>query len=435
VPFDEESFLIWKKLAIPENKIKKSSRKDNFWGPTGKEGPCGPTTEIHLDEIELWNLVFNEYYQDEKGKLTLLEQKGVDTGMGLERLVMVCQGKSSVYETDLFLPIIREISNLKSQNSKLNQKVERIIADHIKSSVFLISEGIFPSNIERGYVLRRILRRAIRYGKLLNLPKNFLIPISQKVVEIYKDIYPEIKSKEAETLTVIQNEEEKFEKTLEIGLKQFEKISTKGNISGIDAFHLYDTYGFPLELTIELAKEKNLKVDEKGFQEAFKKHQEISRAGVEKKFGGIGKEATIAATKLHTATHLLHAALRKILGVNVKQMGSDITPQRLRFDFSHHQKMTQNEIKKVEELVNQKIEEDLEVKKEEMNLNEALKSGALSFFKEKYPEKVTVYSMNLFSKEICAGPHVNRTSELGHFKIIKEESVSAGIRRIRAILE
>lgn len=433
LPEDKDSTEIWKKLGIPESKIKKSGREDNFWGPTGKEGPCGPTTEIHIKGIEVWNLVFNEYYQDENKKLTPLKQKGVDTGMGLERLTMIVQGKSSVFETDLFFPIINE---LRITNYELrNIKAERIIADHIKGAVFLISEGILPSNVERGYVLRRILRRAIRYRKLLNLPKNFLIPLAQKVIEIYQDVYPEVKSNESEILTVIQNEEEKFEKTLAEGLKQFEKIAKRGDISGIDAFHLFDTYGFPLELTRELAKEKNLKVDIEGFQGALEKHREISRAGAEKKFGGIGKEATYEATKLHTATHLLQAALREILGKHVKQMGSDITSQRLRFDFSHPQKMTKEEIKKVEDLVNQKIKEDLEVKKEEMPYEEAIKSGALSFFKEKYPERVTVYTIGDFSKEICGGPHVKRTSELGLFKIIKEESCGAGIRRIRAILE
>ncbi len=433
VPADEESIKIWKSLGVSENKIKKAGRADNFWGPTGKEGPCGPTTEIHFNEVELWNLVFNEYYQDEKGGLTSLKQKGVDTGMGLERLTMICQGKSSLYETDLFEPIIEK---LEFKNYGLEKiKAQRIIADHIKGAVFLISEGVFPSNLEKGYVLRRILRRAIRYGKLLNLPKNFLIFLAQKVIELYKEVYPEVKSGEADILTVIQNEEEKFEKTLNQGLKQFEKITKKGEISGIDAFHLFDTYGFPLELTKELARERNLRVDEKGFQVAFEKHREISRSGAEKKFGGIGKEATYEATKLHTATHLLHAALREILGENVKQMGSDITPQRLRFDFSHSRKLTEEEIKKINNLVNRKIKEDLEVKREEMSYLEAIKSGALAFFKERYPEKVTVYSIGNFSKEICAGPHVKRTSELGNFKIIKEESCGAGTRRIRAILK
>jgi len=445
VPFDEKSFLIWRKLGIPENKIKKYPKSENFWGPTGEEGPCGPTTEIYFRNIEIWNLVFNEYYRDKDGKLTLLKQKGVDTGMGLERLVMAVQQKPSVYETDLFEPIITEIRNWKLEigNWKLCERSERIIADHIRGAAFLISEGILPSNVERGYVLRRVLRRAIRYGKVLGLASGFLIPLAKKVIEIYKDIYPEVKSKEADTLTVIQNEEEKFEKTLGKGLKQFEKIAIKGNISSINAFHLYDTYGFPLELTEELAKERGLTIDKKGFEEAFKKHQEISRAGVEKKFSGIGKEAGYQAVKLHTATHLLHAALREVLGLQVKQMGSDITPQRLRFDFSHHQKMTSEELRKVEEIVNQKIKEDLDVKKEEVSYESAIKSGALAFFKEKYPEKVTVYSIynpsdssgQVFSKEICAGPHVKKTSELGKFKIIKEESSGSETRRIRAILK
>ena len=453
IPADKESISILKKLGIPENKIKECGRAENFWGPTGKEGPCGPTVEIHFKDIdpvrnnisngvELWNLVFNEYYQDEKGKLTPLKQKGVDTGMGLERLAMVVQKKPSVYETDLFESIIQEIKK-HIGDTYVNLRGERVIADHIKGAVFLISEGIFPSNVERGYVLRRVLRRAIRYGKLLNLPQNFLIPLAQKVIEIYKEIYPELKSNETDILTVIQNEEEKFGKTLAEGLKQFEKITQKKLISGTDAFHLYDTYGFPLELTTELAKEKNLIVDEKGFHEAFKKHQEISRAGAEKKFGGIGKEADYQTIKLHTATHLLHQALREILGPHVKQMGSDITSQRLRFDFSHSVKMTDEELKKVEDLINQKVKEDLPVRKEEMPYEEALKSGALAFFKEKYPERVTVYSIGdpstgsgqVFSKEICAGPHVGKTSELGHFKIVKEESSSSGIRRIRAILK
>jgi len=429
IPFDKESFLIWKKLGIPEERIKKRGRADNFWGPTGEEGPCGPTTEIHFKNVELWNLVFNEYYQDKNGKLTLLKQKGVDTGMGLERLAMVCQQKPSVYETDLFLPIMKEITRPGLI------KAQRIIGDHVKGAVFLAAEEIFPSNVERGYVLRRILRRAIRYGKVLGLGSGFLIPLAQRVIEIYKDIYPEVKSKEADILTVIQKEGEKFEKTLAEGLKQFEKIASKGDISGIGAFHLYDTYGFPLELTEELAKEKGLIVDKKSFKEAFKKHQEISRAGVEKKFGGVGKETGYESAKLHTATHLLHSALRQVLGKHVKQMGSDITPQRLRFDFSHPQKMTDKEIKKVEEIVNQKIKEDLEVKKEEMAYEKAMELGALAFFREKYPPIVTVYSINNWSKEICAGPHVKQTRELGQFKIIKEESSGSGVRRIRAILK
>jgi len=425
VPEDKESFTIWKKLGVSEEKIKRCGRKDNFWGPTGNEGPCGPTTEIHIRGIEIWNLVFNEYYQDSNKKLFPLKQNGVDTGMGLERLAMISQNKSSVFETDLF-----------SFFSSLNSRAERIIADHIRSAVFLISESIIPSNVERGYVLRRILRRAIRYGKLLKMPNNFLIPLAQKVIELYRNVYPELKSKETDILTVIQKEEETFEKTLKRGLKEFERLINKNRkITGKEAFDLYQNYGFPLELTEELLKEKGLKIERDSFDEAIKKHQEISRAGKEKKFGGVGKEVNYQITRLHTATHLLHQALRSVLGSHVKQMGSDITSQRLRFDFSHPQKMTLEEIKKVEEIVNEKIKEDLEVKREEMSYKEAILTGALAFFKEKYPERVSVYSVGDFSKEICAGPHVKRTSELKRFKVIKEESSGAGVRRIRAVLD
>jgi len=453
IPPDEKSLKIWRKLGIKKEKIFSFSKKDNFWGPTGKEGPCGPTTEIHFQVrkepcqrkekclpncecgrfIEIWNLVFNEYYQKEDGKLVPLEPKGVDTGMGLERLAMIIQKKFNVFETDLFSPIIEELR--KKEKERKNIKAERIISDHIKGSVFLISEGILPSNIERGYVLRRILRRTIKYGKILNLSENFFIPLIKKVIEIYRNVYPELKLKEEEILTVFLNEKEKFEKTLNLGLKQFEKISKKGEISGREAFHLLDTYGFPLELTLELAKERNLKVDLEGFKEAFERHREVSRARAEKKFGGFEKRPSFEMVKLHTACHLLLASLRKILGNHVRQMGSDITSERLRLDFSHPKKLTKEEIEKIENLVNKKIKENLEVKKEEMSLKEALKSGALAFFKEKYPERVTVYSIGDFSKEVCRGPHVKNTSQLGHFKIIKEESVGANVRRIRAILK
>ncbi len=454
VPEDNEAKKAWLSLKIPEDRIHGSLREDNFWGPTGQEGPCGPTTEIHYDLtrqpckkgkkclpncdcgrfVEIWNLVFNEYYQDEKGKLTPLKGKGVDTGMGLERLSMVSQGKSSVFETDLFSPLLEEIEKKSAEPYLQNPKPYRIVVDHIKGAVFLAATDILPSNIERGYVLRRILRRAMRFGRLLDFPPNFLIPLAQKVITIYQDVYPELASKSADILTVIQKEEERFTQTLAQGLRQFEKIAGLGDIDGQDAFHLFDTYGFPLELTEELAKEKGLKVDERGFEESFKKHRDVSRAGAEKKFGGVGKEAGLGAAKFHTATHLLHAALRSVLGSHVRQMGSDINPTRLRFDFFHPQKLTPDQIKKVETLVNQKIKEDLEVKKREMKYEEALKSGALAFFRDKYPEDVTVYAVDDFSKEICAGPHAKRTSELGHFKIVKEESSGAGVRRIRAIL-
>ncbi|HDZ54400.1 MAG TPA: alanine--tRNA ligase [Candidatus Nealsonbacteria bacterium] len=468
IPEDKESQEIWHKLGVPRERISGFSREDNFWGPTGEEGPCGPTTEIHFDItqkpcqkrkscrpncdcgrfLEVWNLVFNEYYQDREKKFTSLKTKGVDTGMGLERLAVVLQKKSSVFEINLFEPIIREIEENTSKSYNSNQRAYRIVADHIKGAVFLSSEGVIPSNIEEGYILRRVLRKTIRFGKLLNLPENFLISLAKKVISIYGDTYPGIKSSQADILTIIQNEEEKFDRTLEKGLKEFDKliettqIKNKKIIPGEKAFWLFETYGFPLELTEELAKGKNLKVDQKSFREAFEKHQEISRAGAEKKFGGVGKKATYEATKLHTATHLLHQALREILGKHVKQMGSDITSQRLRFDFSHSSKMTEKEKKKVEDLINQKIQENLDVRQEEVEYQQAIESGALAFFKEKYPERVTIYSIGdssdpsgrVFSKEICAGPHISQTQELGKFKIIKEESAGAGVRRIRAII-
>ena len=521
IPKDEESKKIWQENGIPEERIKEFGLEDNFWGPTGITGPCGPNSEIHYDRgkelgcgnpdcgpnclhcqrfVELWNLVFMEYFKNESGEYQFLPQKNVDTGIGFERLIAVLEKRFSAYETDLFWPIIQELERTSSKKYNKEKRNFRILADHIRGAIFLISEGILPSNVERGYVLRRILRRAIRYGKLLNLPKNFLIPLAQKVVEIYKDVYPEVKSKETDILTIIQNEEEKFERTLEKGLREsfswWDKVTMPHEIKpgdkityfstkdakelGKKFFDLFQNYGFPLELSLEELKnhQKTEEVLEEeivsSFNEELKKHQEISRAGVEGKFGGVGEGATYESAKLHTATHLLHAALRQILGSHVKQMGSDVTPQRLRFDFSHPQKMTEEELKKVENIVNQKIKEDLEVKKEEMSYQEAIKSGALalvkedkssfppsfplrgnSVFKKKYPEKVTVYSITelpkeakvkkrtksssppkVFSKEICAGPHVKRTSELGrHFEILKEESSGAGVRRIRAILK
>jgi len=467
IPKDEESVKICQKSGFSEERMVKFGMEDNFWGPVGETGPCGPCLEIFYDRgkefgcgkkdcgpncprckrfVELWTLVFMEYLKDEEGNYKLLSQRNVDTGMGMERLTAILEDKPSAYETSLFLPIMSEIEKKSFKKYEQEKKTFRILSDHVRAAIFIAVEGIVPSNVEKGYILRRIIRRAIRFGRLLDLPKNFLISLSQKAIETYKESYPEIQSRQAEILTVIQNEEEKFEKTLEIGLKEFklqiENLKLK-TIPGKLIFDLYQSYGFPLELTKELAKEEGLKVDEKGFEKEFGKHQEISRAGAEKKFGGVGKKATYEATKLHTATHLLHTALRQILGKDVHQMGSDITFERLRFDFSFSRKMTPEEVKKVQDIVNQKIEEDLIVKREEMGYKEAIESGALAFFKEKYPDKVSVYSAGdpsnisgqVFSREICAGPHVKKTSELGRFKITKEESSGAGVRRIRAVLE
>jgi len=500
IPRDTKSLEIWQKQGIPRKRIIEFGFKDNFWGPTAQTGPCGPCSEIHYDRgekygcgepncgpncqkcnrfLELWNLVFMEYEKIEDGSYRKLSQRNVDTGIGLERLIAVLENKNSAYETDLFLPIIKKIEEISKKKYKENKKSFRVISDHIRSSVFLISDGVLPSNIERGYILRRILRRAIRYGRFLKMPKNFLLPLAKEVTKRYENIYPVIKSKREDILDVIRNEEEKFEKTLEKGLKKFTRLITQEELikpaatvnlvasSAEDAkklgkkfFYLYETYGFPLELSLEEFSKiyrESLFINsrrwtgeipfrekiEESFKEEIKKHQKVSRVGAEKKFGGVGKDAGYEEAKLHTATHLLHAALRKILGEHIRQMGSDITPKRLRFDFFHPRKTTKEEIEKIEKLVNQKIKDDLEIKKEEMPYREAVRSGALAFFKEKYPPVVSVYSIGrfrgqsseIFSKEICAGPHVKRTLELGKFKIIKEKSSSAGVRRIKAILE
>lgn len=443
-PFDQESYDALKAIDFADDKVKKSGRKDNFWGPTGSEGPCGPTVEFYVDGLEVWNLVFNEYFCSKDGNLKPLENKGVDTGMGLERLAKVMQGVETVFETDLFFPIIRKIEELSGKLYKDNVKNFRIIADHMRGSVFLISDGVLPSNIERGYILRRLLRRAIRYAKPLGLPENWHAEIAKIIIENYKEYYRELGQKEDEIIKVIEAENEKFGRSLEKGLRELEKLDA---IDAEKAFNIFQTYGFPLEIINEELIKRNLSVNEKEFQEEFRKHQEKSRAGLEKKFGGHGlimdtgelkagsEEEIKKATKFHTATHLMHQALRIVLGEKVRQMGSDINAKRLRFDFSYDRKMTPEEIKKVEDLVNEKIAENLEVKMKEMPYKKAMESGALAFFKRRYPEIVKVYSVGDFSQEVCGGPHVNRTGELGIFKIKKEESSSAGVRRIRAVLE
>jgi len=471
IPEDVESLKALIESGIHRGKIIGCGRKDNFWGPTGVSGPCGPTVEIHyqlFDKpcsrkekcipsckcgrfVEIWNLVFNEYYQDENKNLKPLRQKGVDTGMGLERLIAVVNNKENIFETELFLPII-EVINLQSKEDYTQHKPAfRIIADHIKASVFLISEGIVPGKTEREYVLRRLLRRCIRYAKMIEADSNLLISVAEKVIEIYSSVYPELSRSKDKIFTVIQNEEEKFLKTIDRGLKEFEKIvqREKKIIRGEKAFYLYETFGFPLELIEEIAREKGLEVDKEGFFLAQKKHQEISRTGSSRKFGGVGidliddQKEKEKVVRLHTATHLLHQALRSVLGKEVKQMGSDINPERLRFDFSFPRKLTAEEIEKVEKIVNEQIKKGLVVIRKEMSLEKALNIGALAFFRERYPERVSVYIIGekddsvgkAFSKEVCAGPHVNNTSELGIFRIIKEESCGAGVRRIKAVLE
>jgi len=474
---DEESAKIWQSVGIPPERIYFFGKKDNWWGPAGQTGPCGPCTEMFYwvgndnlkpltssetkDWVEIWNDVFMEYNKTASGKHELLKQKNVDTGMGLERTLAVINQQAGVYETELFQPIIKKIEELSGRKYEDNKKEFRIIADHLKAATFILAEGLEPSNVERGYVLRRLIRRAVRYGKLVGIKDIFTFKISQPVIEIYKSIYPELKENKDFIEEQLIKEEEKFLKTLERGLKEFEKMRPKigagglltFGINGDDLFDLYSTYGFPIELSLEeiekIYRDYEMEIPKdvkdiflKQFYQSLKKHQELSRTASVGMFkGGLADHSEIA-TKYHTATHLLHQALRDVLGFDVYQKGSNITAERLRFDFSYSQKMTPEQIQKVEEIVNQKIKAALPVKMEEMNLEEAKKSGAVGVFAEKYGEKVKVYSIGdsstgsgqVFSKEICAGPHVQNTSELGHFKIIKEEAVSSGVRRIKATL-
>lgn len=426
-PFDSEAHEIWKKLGIPENRIAKLPKKNNWWGPAGATGPCGPDTEMFINGIEIWNDVFMQYNKNAEGEYEPLKQKNVDTGMGLERIAMVMQGKNNVYETDLFAPIVAKIKSQISNLKSVDERSMRIIADHIKASVFIIADGVIPLNIGRGYVLRRLIRRAVRHGKLIRLENNFTSEIAKIVIDIYKDFYPETEKNKEKIFEALTAEEEKFKITLGKGLREFEK--------GIDPFILFTTYGFPLELTQELAKERGIEIDIEKFNEQLKSHQEISRTASAGMFKGGLVDAGEQSKKYHTATHLLLAALRQVLGDHVIQKGSNITAERLRFDFSHSQKMTDEEIKKVEDLVNEKIQENLLVICEEMTIDKAKEKGALGVFEHKYGDKVKVYSIGGFSREICGGPHAENTGQLGHFKILKEEAVSAGIRRIKAILE
>ena len=454
IPKDNEARELWLKKGFPENKIGEFE-KDNFWGPVGGIGPCGPSSEIFYDRgeefgckdcrpncpkcnrfVEIWNLVFMQYFKEEDSSYRLLEQKNVDTGMGLERMLSILQDKPSAYQTDLFLSVIKKIEEMSGKKYDDEKRIFRILADHIRSVVFLASEDVIPSNLGQGYILRRLLRRMIRFGKIINLPNDFLTILAQEIIENYKEFYPTIKAKKEDILNIITKEQDKFLKTLEKGIKFTTLELSKGDIDGEKAFFIYETYGFPIEMIEELVHEKDRKIiNKEDFYRAKKKHQEVSRAGAENKFGGVGKNADYQSTKLHTATHLLHQALRIILGDQIQQRGSDINSKRLRFDFNYPQKIEEKDLKRVEDLVNQKIQEGLEVRKEEMKLEDALQSGILAFFKDKYPENVSVYFVGDFSKEICVGPHVKNTKELGNFKILKEKSSSSGVRRIKAILE
>ena len=458
VPRDEESAKVWQSLGIPKERIFFFPKKDNWWGPAGKTGPCGPDTEMFVDTgkepcskeckpgcscgkyFEVWNDVFMQYNKTGEGKYEKLKQQNVDTGMGLERTAAILQGKKTVYDIETFKPIVDRIKKLAGIN-EANEKQElsiRIITDHIRAATFILGDdlGIVPSNLDQGYILRRFIRRAIRHGKLLGIEKEFLIELANMIIELHKEDYKELEKNRDFILNELRKEDEKFRATLEKGLRKFEAMAQDKLISGKEAFLLFQSFGFPIEMTEELAKEKNIKVDVKVFEEEFKKHQELSRVGAEKKFkGGLGDHSA-ETTKLHTATHLLNQALREVLAKKeIFQKGSNITPERLRFDFNFDRKLTPEEIKRTEDWINERIKEELPIKKEEMTVEEAKKKGAQGVFENKYGEKVFVYSVGSKSIEICGGPHVQNTKELGHFKIIKEESIAAGVRRIKAVLE
>ena len=452
IPFDEVSYNKWLSLGIKKERIAKTV-EDNFW-IAGASGPCGPDTEIFYfrsnDEIpenfdpederwvEIWNNVFMQYFKDENGNVNELPKKNVDTGMGVERVTAILEGVNDNYKSSIWSDVIDLISKLTNLPYEGNEESMRIIADHIRTAVFISADpaGIKPSNTDQGYILRRLIRRAIRHAKKLNIDinSNWEEQIAKLLISKYKKYYSELDSNETVVLEVLKNEKEKFNKTLEKGLREFAKVSNK-DIDGETAFHLYDTYGFPIELTEELAHDAGINVDVKGFQEKFKAHQELSRTASAGKFkGGLAGNSEIE-TKYHTATHLLNAALKVEVGPDVHQKGSNITDERMRFDFSCDHKLSDEEKQKVEDLVNLWISEALDVTVEEMAKEDAIKSGAECMFIEKYPDIVTVYSIGDVSKELCGGPHVKNTSELGHFKIKKEEASSAGVRRIKAILE
>lgn len=462
VPRDTKAAEIWESLGIQKSHIYFNPREDNWWGPAGETGPCGPDTEMFIDTgkeacgpdckpgchcgkyLEIWNDVMMQFSKDKDGKFTELSRKCIDTGMGLERTTCILQGKKSVYETELFVPIINkieELANYSYTSDEAKDSSVRIIADHIKASTMILGDekGLAPSNIGQGYILRRLIRRTIRHGRKLGMEGNFFGPIVDVVLAMYKDIYPELEAHKSFIMDNLNAEYEKFSKTLSNGEKEFTKICMgmqKGHqtqISGRIAFKLYDTYGFPIELTQELASENNMTVDLEGYKEAFAKHQEASRS-LANFSGGLADHGD-QTTALHTATHLLHEALCRVLGGYVKQLGSNITAERLRFDFNHDKPVTSDELKQIEDMVNEQIQKDLPVTCRVMSLDEAQKEGAFAQFTGKYGEQVKVYTIGDFSEEVCGGPHVEHTGLMGHFKITKEQSSSAGVRRIKAILE
>ena len=463
IPRDDESISIWKSLGIPDERIYPLPRSDNWWGPAGATGPCGPDTEMFIDTgkkqcgedccpgchcgkyIEIWNDVFMQYNKTAEGKYEPLEQHNVDTGMGVERTICMMNGYETVYETELFAPLmdrIKKLSTVEPENAEKKVRAQRIIADHMRTAVFILGDpkgGVKPGNVGANYVLRRLIRRSVRYAKMLGIAEGYTGKLSALVIDNYKHVYPELEENRKSIIDELTTEETRFEKTLTAGQREFNKVSNalkthnQTTLSGRTAFKLYDTYGFPLEFTEELAEEEGLSVDRAGYDKAFKKHQELSKASSASFKGGLA-DNTIVTTRLHTATHLLHRALQIVLGEHARQKGSNITPERLRFDFSHPAKMTPEEKQKVEELVNEQIKRNLPITVETMTIEDAKDKGATALFTAKYGEQVKVYTIGDFCMEVCGGPHAETTGELGGFKIKKEESSSAGVRRIKAVI-
>ncbi len=457
-PRDDVSARIWESLGIPKERIFYLPKKDNWWGLASGTGPCGPDTEIFFDTgkepcgkdckpgcscgkyFEIWNNVFMEYKRTSDGKYELLSQKNVDTGMGVERTVAVLRGMDSVYDIEVFKPIVDKIRELakKEKTTEKQEKSVRIIADHVRASVFILGDekGVVPSNLDKGYILRRLIRRALRHGRLLGIEQDFVADLAANAIDLHAQNYPELKNKREFILTELRNEEQRFKNALTKGLRKFEEIARRTKrIGGKDAFLLFQSFGFPIEMTRELGEENGISVDEEGFEQEFQKHQQVSRAGVEKRFKGGLSDTSEQTVKMHTATHLLNEALRRILKKeDIVQKGSNITQERLRFDFNFGRKLTEQEIADAEKTVNDQIVRALPVKRQEMTVKEAKAKGAQAEFEHKYGDRVSVYSIGDFSVEICGGPHVSNTKEIGRFKIVKEESVAAGTRRIKAVL-
>ena len=454
-PRDEFTAKCWKEVGIPNERIYFYGKDDNWW-IAGEEGPCGPDTEMFYDTgkpacsencqpscdcgkyVEIWNNVFMEYFKSKDGTYTKLKQQNVDTGLGLERMTMLLQGKETPFDTEIFAPVMERLKEL----SKVDIiESRRIVAEHLRASMMIIADGGRPSNIDRGYVLRKLIRRMARHLNKMQIELSELGNLIDLDINILKELYPELEQNKETIKQIIIEEKDKFMKTLTHGEKEFEKAIEKARqenknvIDGQTIFKLYETYGFPPEITADLAKEQGFKIDNSEFEKLFKEHQEKSRMGSEQKFKGGLSEQNEKTIAYHTATHLIHKALQIVLGEHATQKGSNITTERLRFDFSHPEKMTKEQLQQVEDIVNEQIKRDLTVTCEEMTVEEAKKAGAMGLFENKYGDKVKVYTIGDFSKEICGGPHVTHTGELGHFKIKKEESSSAGVRRIKAVLE